>query len=401
MNPTTTTTTGKPVVLYLTPDAAAGQAFRAGCADALELLVVTTPAQALVLASEEPAAFGAVLNAADPASALGLRLMRVLRHERGLAQPVLWLAPAPLAPPVAALLLELGNSETFVLPAEHERLLTRLHFLAQARPRPAPDAAAADASPFALRMPLGKRVVDVLCAGGALLLLSPVFLLLGVLIKLESRGPVFYYSYRVGAGYRVFRFWKLRSMRSDADQLLGSVQELNQYQSGSAGVALAPGLCAACAAAGTGCQQQLVDQRGQLICEQQYRQQRQAAAAPAFLKVVNDPRVTRVGRFLRNSSLDELPQLYNVLRGDMSLVGNRPLPLYEAEKLLTDEHSRRFIAPAGITGLWQVSRRGQAGGMSEDDRKALDNEYARDYSMRKDMEIILRTIPALFQKENV
>lgn len=394
MNPTT----GKTVVLYLTPDAGAGRAFQAAFAAELDVLVVTTPAQALALASGEPAGFAAVLNAADPASALGLRLMRVLRHERGLPQPVLWLTAAPVAAPVQALLLDMSNSELFVLPAERAQLLTRLQYLAQARRLPA---APAEAGAFALRMPLGKRVVDVVCAGGALLLLSPVFLLLGLLIKLESRGPVFYYSYRVGSGYRVFRFWKLRSMRSDADQLLGSVQELNQYQSGSAGVAPTPGLCAACAAAGTGCQQQLVDQRGQLICEQQYRQQRQAAAAPAFLKVVNDPRVTRVGRFLRNSSLDELPQLYNVLRGDMSLVGNRPLPLYEAEKLLTDEHSRRFIAPAGITGLWQVSRRGQAGGMSEDDRKALDNEYARDYSMRKDIEIILRTIPALFQKENV
>lgn len=393
MNPTT----GKIVVLYLTPDAGAGRTFQEAFAAELDLLVVTTPAQALALASRGPADFAAVLNAAEPASALGLRLMRVLRHERGLLQPVLWLAPAPVPAPVLALLSEVGNSELFVLPAERPQLLTRLRYLAQVRPLPP----ATEAKAAVLRMPLGKRVVDVVCAGGALLLLSPVFLLLGLLIKLESRGPVFYYSYRVGAGYRVFRFWKLRSMRSDADQLLDSVQELNQYQSGSAGVDLTTGPCAACAAASTGCQQQLVDQRGQLICEQQYRQQRQAASSPAFLKVVNDPRVTRVGRFLRNSSLDELPQLYNVLRGDMSLVGNRPLPLYEAEKLLTDEHSRRFIAPAGITGLWQVSRRGQSGGMSEEDRKALDNEYARDYSMRKDIEIILRTIPALFQKENV
>nr|WP_236049539.1 sugar transferase [Hymenobacter negativus] len=247
--------------------------------------------------------------------------------------------------------------------------------------------------------------MDVLCAGAALVLLSPLFLVLAVLIKLESRGPVFYYSYRVGAGYRVFKFWKLRSMRSDADQMLNSVKNLNQYQtSGSSGNATLPvtsELCAICTAAGTGCQQQLVDQRGQLICEQQYRQLRKVTAAPAFLKIANDPRVTRIGRLLRNTSIDELPQLYNVLRGDMSLVGNRPLPLYEAEQLLTDAHSRRFIAPAGITGLWQVSRRGKGGDMSEEERKELDNEYARDYSMKKDIEIIFRTIPALFQKENV
>nr|WP_230688187.1 sugar transferase [Hymenobacter jeongseonensis] len=247
--------------------------------------------------------------------------------------------------------------------------------------------------------------MDVVCAGGALLVLSPLLLVLAALIKLESRGPVFYYSYRVGSGYRVFKFWKLRSMRTDADKLLDSMRGLNQYQSrGSSAGPEATGLaalCETCATAGTTCRQQLVDQRGRLICELHYRAQQKANEAPTFLKIANDPRVTRLGKFLRNTSLDELPQLYNVLRGDMSLVGNRPLPLYEAEKLLTDEYSRRFIAPAGITGLWQVTRRGKAGEMSEDERKALDIEYARNYSMKKDLEIILKTIPALFQKENV
>jgi lipopolysaccharide/colanic/teichoic acid biosynthesis glycosyltransferase len=119
------------------------------------------------------------------------------------------------------------------------------------------------------------------------------------------------------------------------------------------------------------------------------------------VKIANDPRITRIGRILRNTSIDELPQLWNVLRGDMSIVGNRPLPLYEAEKLMTDQHMGRFIAPAGITGLWQVMKRGKGGDMSEDERKALDNEYAQQYSLKKDLGIILRTIPALFQKENV
>jgi lipopolysaccharide/colanic/teichoic acid biosynthesis glycosyltransferase len=104
---------------------------------------------------------------------------------------------------------------------------------------------------------------------------------------------------------------------------------------------------------------------------------------------------------LRNTSIDELPQLFNVLIGDMSLVGNRPLPLYEAEKLTNDQSAARFLAPAGITGLWQVSKRGSKGGMSADERKALDVQYARNYSLKSDLTILLKTVPALFQQENV
>jgi lipopolysaccharide/colanic/teichoic acid biosynthesis glycosyltransferase len=119
-----------------------------------------------------------------------------------------------------------------------------------------------------------------------------------------------------------------------------------------------------------------------------------------FIKFNNDPRVTRVGKFIRNKSIDELPQLFNVLKGDMSIVGNRPLPLYEAEKITTDKYSQRFFAPAGITGLWQVNKRGK-GKMSEEERIELDNDYARNFSFFRDIKIILKTIPALLQKENV
>ena len=387
-------------VLLLAAERAEVHRFEQEFANSLDITVATTPAQALAYCEHQPA-FTAVLVAADPASALGLRLVRVLKNERHLAQPVLWLLHRPAAPALRTVLLELAGSEVFSATADHEALLTRLYFLA--RPR---QETAATEGPYAnLRMPLGKRVVDVLCAGLALVLLAPIMGVLAVLIKLESRGPVFYYSYRVGAGYRVFKFWKLRSMRSDADTMLGSIKNLNQYQTGNSAASghlplAEAGVCPTCAAAGTACQQQLVDQRGQLICEQHYRHQQKQAEAPAFIKIANDPRVTRIGRVLRNTSIDELPQLYNVLRGDMSLVGNRPLPLYEAEKLLTDAHSQRFIAPAGITGLWQVSRRGK-GDMSEAERKELDNQYAREYSLKKDLEIIFRTFPALFQKENV
>jgi lipopolysaccharide/colanic/teichoic acid biosynthesis glycosyltransferase len=85
----------------------------------------------------------------------------------------------------------------------------------------------------------------------------------------------------------------------------------------------------------------------------------------------------------------------------MSIVGNRPLPLYEAEKITTDQFALRFAAPAGITGLWQVTKRGKGGSMSEEERMELDNDYAKDYSFGRDIKLILKTVPALFQKENV
>jgi len=119
-----------------------------------------------------------------------------------------------------------------------------------------------------------------------------------------------------------------------------------------------------------------------------------------FFKIKDDPRITKFGQFLRNTSLDEIPQLFNVLRGDMSLVGNRPLPLYEAEKLTKDQIAWRFLAPAGITGLWQITKRGKDN-MSPDERIALDMEYAMKNSFWLDLRIMFKTIPALLQKEKV
>jgi lipopolysaccharide/colanic/teichoic acid biosynthesis glycosyltransferase len=121
---------------------------------------------------------------------------------------------------------------------------------------------------------------------------------------------------------------------------------------------------------------------------------------PIFYKIQNDPRVTRFGKFLRNSSLDELPQLFNVLKGDMSLVGNRPLPLYEAAALTTNECVERFNATAGITGLWQVKKRGKAE-MSVDERIKLDITYARKENLVYDLWIMLCTPAALLQKSSV
>lgn len=206
-----------------------------------------------------------------------------------------------------------------------------------------------------------KRLFDIIVSATALLLLSPVLLLIALIIKIESRGPVFYISKRAGSGYKIFDFYKFRSMRVGADKELQNLTHLNQYAAGS--------------------------NNGQ-------------PSNGVFFKIKNDPRITRFGQFLRNTSLDEIPQLLNVLIGDMSLVGNRPLPLYEAEKLTKDQIAWRFLAPAGITGLWQITKRGKDD-MSEEERIALDMEYAMKNSLLLDVRIMLRTIPALLQKEKV
>ena len=201
-----------------------------------------------------------------------------------------------------------------------------------------------------------KRAFDVVISATALLILLPICLLIALIIKLESRGPIFYISKRAGTGYKIFNFYKFRTMRQGADSELAKLAHLNQYgENSSNGV---------------------------------------------FFKIKDDPRITGFGQFLRNTSLDEIPQLLNVLLGDMSLVGNRPLPLYEAEKLTKDQIAWRFLAPAGITGLWQITKRGKDN-MSPDERIALDMEYAMKNSFWLDMKILLSTFPALLQKEKV
>lgn len=205
-----------------------------------------------------------------------------------------------------------------------------------------------------------KRAFDIVVSAMILLLISPVLLLIAIAIKMDSKGPVFYISKRAGKGYQIFNFYKFRSMRQDADKIVEQLKHLNQYNgSGDA-------------------------ENGDAL----------------FFKVKNDPRITRLGSFLRKTSLDELPQLINVLKGDMSLVGNRPLPLYEAEKLTQDQWALRFLAPAGITGLWQITKRGKED-MSEAERVALDMEYAKKNSFWYDMKIMLKTPTALLQKEDV
>jgi len=252
------------------------------------------------------------------------------------------------------------------------------------------------------KIPWDKRAFDIVVSSIALFLLSPVILSVMLLIRLESKGKVYYTSKRVGTGYRIFNFYKLRSMRTGADAALKDLKHLNQYDIDSDVIPGADKECPRCASLPDGetCSPTLFTE-GKKICEYWYIEARKQKASSTFIKIKDDPRVTKVGRFIRNTSIDELPQLLNVLKGDMSIVGNRPLPLYEAELLTSDDWSERFMGPAGITGLWQVEKRGRKGKMSEEERKALDNQYARAYSFWGDIKLILRTIPALFQKENV
>ena len=138
-----------------------------------------------------------------------------------------------------------------------------------------------------------------------------------------------------------------------------------------------------------------------ITTEKQLLKNRRKQQKNAFVKFENDPRITKVGRIIRKYSIDELPQLVNILKGDMSIVGNRPLPLYEAELLTTDEYIERFMAPSGLTGLWQVEKRGDQGTLSAEERKQLDIKYARNFSFGNDIKIICKTFTAFVQKENV
>jgi lipopolysaccharide/colanic/teichoic acid biosynthesis glycosyltransferase len=243
------------------------------------------------------------------------------------------------------------------------------------------------------RLPLWKRLFDILAAGTALLLLSPLLLIIIVLIKLDSKGPIFYISKRVGTGYKIFDFYKFRSMRVDADKELDTIDDLNQYNNNTETIDLDQ-MCEGCDGS---CLQLFMDIK--FVCENIFNRYQKETNSD-FVKIKNDPRITKLGRFLRNTSIDELPQLLNILKGDMSVVGNRPLPLYEAEQLTTDDFSQRFMAPAGLTGLWQVRKRGQ-GEMSAEERKKLDNEYAQNFSFKMDVQLIYQTLFVFIQKENV
>ena len=257
------------------------------------------------------------------------------------------------------------------------------------------------------RLPLWKRTFDILASGSAILCLSPILILTALAIRTESNGKIVYKSKRVGSNYKIFDFYKFRSMYSDADKRLAEYQQLNQYTKNMAEEEFKDSSSAAeisqqsCSSEQKQEQDILLFSDNLSTSEINYLKTKRTERSNAFFKLENDPRITRVGHFIRKYSIDELPQLFNILKGDMSVVGNRPLPLYEAELLTSDEYVQRFMGPAGLTGLWQVEKRGGAGKMSAEERKQLDIKYAKEFSFGMDMRIIIRTFTAFIQKENV
>ncbi|MGD8909246.1 MAG: WecB/TagA/CpsF family glycosyltransferase [Chromatiales bacterium] len=191
---------------------------------------------------------------------------------------------------------------------------------------------------------MGKRALDLIAAAILLLLLSPLLALTALLIRLESPGPVLFSQSRVGLRGRPFTFWKFRSMYIDAEQRKAELQARNEMDGG------------------------------------------------VLFKMKHDPRITRVGRLIRRFSIDELPQLWNVLRGDMSLVGPRPaLPSEVAQYTL--EHRRRLLAQPGITCTWQVSGRSD---IPFRQQVEMDLDYIHQATLKRDLQLLLKTIPAVF-----
>ena len=251
-------------------------------------------------------------------------------------------------------------------------------------------------------LPTWKRTFDVLFAGVAVIILSPVLIGTAIAIRMESKGKIIYKSQRVGSNYQIFNFLKFRSMYTNADKRLKELNALNQYhieevESSDEG----PEIRFDDLSGTPDEEENLLISDDFVISEEDFIKKKEKAKENTFIKLENDPRVTRVGRVIRKYSIDELPQLFNILKGDMSIVGNRPLPLYEAELLTSDDYIDRFMAPAGLTGLWQVEKRGGAGKMSAEERKQLDIKYARSFSFWLDMKILFKTLTAFIQKENV
>jgi len=249
------------------------------------------------------------------------------------------------------------------------------------------------------RIGRGKRFFDVLFSAFALIFFSPLILLILIAIKLESKGSVIYTQKRVGTGYDIFMFYKFRTMVNDADEKLSKLSGLNEYLKNEQkeyhmSDAYKLEDCPDCKRLGRPCSP-ILFLDGVEICENQYLRLRKLKLLQnTFFKMKDDPRITTVGKILRQLHFDEIPQFYNVLRGDMSVVGNRPLPLYEAEHLTTDEWSYRFMAPAGITGLWQIR---STEVHNPEERIALDNQYAMIASPWTDFKIVIKTIITFFR----
>ena len=264
------------------------------------------------------------------------------------------------------------------------------------------DSVAKDEKVQLFKLPLGIRIFDIIFSLCALIVLSPLLICVAIAIRLESPGKIIYKSKRVGSNYKVFDFLKFRSMYADADKRLKEFNQHNQYANAQSDNKIEDNKIEL--------SEDMVDDSDlsnmligddYVIDEEKYLKGINEEQKNAFVKFEHDPRITKVGRFIRKYSLDELPQLINVLKGDMSIVGNRPLPVYEAELLTNDADAMRFMAPAGLTGLWQVEKRGEGGKLSAEERKQLDIKYAETYSFWLNLKIILKTFTAFIQKDDV
>ena len=339
-----------------------------------------------------------------------LSAIRAFRKTRG--NVYLILIGNELTPDERSGYLKAGVNDTMLRHIPKEQFVSRLSFIQQTREMILGKREKASQEAIChFRLPLWKRLFDICFSSVALLSLSPLLLLTMLAIRLESKGAAVYRSKRVGSNYRVFDFLKFRSMYAGAEKQLKHYEQLNQYKfekttdedGGKLNISgdfLADGVLPD-GNFWVGDDDVVLVSDDEVILEKEYIDQKSYEQENAFVKLENDPRITRVGRFIRKYSIDELPQLINILKGDMSVVGNRPLPLYEAERLTSDEYIDRGMAPAGLTGLWQVEKRGDSGSMSAEERKKLDIEYARDFSFGMDFRIILKTISAFVQKENV
>ena len=210
------------------------------------------------------------------------------------------------------------------------------------------------------KTPVIKRTADIITAFMLLLIVSPFLLIFAIAIRLESRGRIYYVSKRVGSGYNLFDFYQLRTMYALSGRRLKEISHLNHD----------------------------TKETTELNHE----------------NVDADPRISKVGRILRKLHLDELPQLFNVLKGDLSIVGNRPLKIHDAELLTPEDLTHRMSGPAGVIGLWKLKSQRRLKRMSREERRALDNKYykiaQRKFSVWSDLWIIARTIPVMLRRGN-
>ena len=294
--------------------------------------------------------------------------------------------------------LKAGINNTIPFEAPQEAIESLINFQKRRKQQKIEDIQKKGENIQTFKLPVWKRCFDIVSSGFALIILSPLLIITAIAIRMESKGAVIYKSKRVGSNYQIFDFLKFRSMYTNADKHLKDYNSLNQYQTDSIEEDI---IWEETPDFEENENEIVLISDDFVISEEAYINKKTQEQKNAFVKLENDPRITRIGRIIRKYSIDELPQFINILKGDMSVVGNRPLPLYEAELLTSDEYIDRFMAPAGLTGLWQVEKRGNSGKMSADERKQLDIKYAKTFSFWLDMKIILKTVTAFIQKENV